>query len=47
MSAYVHPSSIVDEGAELGEGTKGWHFCHVEGSAVIGRNCSIGQNCRI
>ena len=44
MSAFVHPTAVVDEGAKLGEGTKVWHFCHVEGSAVIGRNCSIGQN---
>ena len=47
MSAYVHPASIVDEGAELGEGTKVWHFCHVEGESRIGRSCSIGQNCYI
>ncbi len=47
MSAYVHPSSIVDEGAELGEGTKVWHFCHVEGESRIGQRCSIGQNCYI
>ncbi|MDD3334036.1 MAG: acyltransferase [Eubacteriales bacterium] len=47
MSATVHPSSIVEPGAELGEGTCVWHFCHVEGSARIGRSCSIGQNCYV
>ena len=47
MSAYVHPTSIVDEGAELGEGTKVWHFCHVEGTSRIGQKCSIGQNCYV
>ncbi|MEG1676663.1 MAG: acyltransferase [Clostridia bacterium] len=47
MSAVVHPSAIVDEGAALGEGTHIWHFTHVEGSAVIGERCSIGQNCYI
>ena len=47
MSAYVHPTSIVDDGAELGEGTKVWHFCHVEGQSRIGESCSIGQNCYI
>lgn len=44
MSAFVHPTAVVDEGAQLGEGTKVWHFCHVEGTAVIGQKCSIGQN---
>lgn len=44
---FVHESSYVDEGAEIGEGTKIWHFCHVQGKAVIGRNCSLGQNVNI
>ena len=46
-SFYVHPSSIVDDGAEIGEGTKIWHFCHVLPGAVIGERCNIGQNCVI
>jgi UDP-2-acetamido-3-amino-2,3-dideoxy-glucuronate N-acetyltransferase len=41
---FVHPSSFVDEGALIGEGTKVWHFCHVMSSARIGRGCSLGQN---
>lgn len=41
---FIHPSAVVDEGAELGEGTKVWHFSHVMGGARIGRNCSLGQN---
>lgn len=44
MSAYIHPTAVVDEGAELGEGTKVWHFCHIEGTAKVGVGCSIGQN---
>lgn len=44
---HVHPSSIVDEGATLGEGTRVWHFCHIMGGAVIGRGCSFGQNCYV
>lgn len=46
MSAgvFVHASSFVDEGAQVGDGTKVWHFCHVLGSARIGRNCALGQN---
>ena len=43
----IHPSAIVDTGAKLGEGTRVWHFCHIEGTAVVGRDCSIGQNCYI
>lgn len=45
MSDYfVHPSSYVDEGAEIGTGTRVWHFCHIMGKARIGRNCNLGQN---
>lgn len=45
MSDYsVHPSAVVDEGAEIGVGTKIWHFAHVCSGAVIGENCSFGQN---
>lgn len=42
---FVHPSSIVDQPASIGPGTKIWHFCHVCSGAVIGHDCSIGQNC--
>ncbi len=45
MSAFIHPTAIVDEGAELGDDTKVWHFCHVSSGARIGRGCSLGQNC--
>ena len=38
-SYYVHPSSYVDDGAVIGEGTKIWHFSHVQQGAVIGRHC--------
>lgn len=41
---YVHESSYVDEDVQIGEGTKVWHFCHVQRGAVIGSNCSLGQN---
>ncbi|MDO9300148.1 MAG: acyltransferase, partial [Anaerolineales bacterium] len=45
MSDYfVHESSYVDEGAEIGAGTKIWHFCHVMPRACIGEHCNIGQN---
>lgn len=41
---FVHESSCVDEPAEIGEGTKIWHFSHVMPNARIGTHCSIGQN---
>lgn len=41
---YVHPSAIVEEGAEIGEGTKVWHFSHVLPKCKIGRKCVLGQN---
>jgi UDP-2-acetamido-3-amino-2,3-dideoxy-glucuronate N-acetyltransferase len=41
---YVHPTSVIDTGAVIGEGTKIWHFCHVSGSSVIGAKCVLGQN---
>jgi len=42
-SSFVHPSSIVDDGAVIGAHTKIWHFCHVSGGCVIGEHCSFGQ----
>ena len=42
--AKVHESSYVDDGAMLGDGTRVWHFCHVNKGAVIGERCSLGQN---
>ena len=45
MSNYtVHPTAIVDEGAQIGENTRVWHWVHICGQAVIGRDCSFGQN---
>jgi len=44
MNVTIHPSAIVDEGAQLGEGTAVWHFSHVCARARIGPRCSLGQN---
>lgn len=41
---FVHESSYVDAGAEIGAGTKIWHFCHIYSKAKIGQNCVFGQN---
>lgn len=43
MSIKVHPSAIVDDGAEIGEGSRIWHFVHVCGGAKVGKNVSMGQ----
>ena len=44
VSFYVHPTAIVDQPAEIGDGTKIWHFCHVMAHCQIGKGCSLGQN---
>ena len=44
MNYIVHASAIVDEGAQIGEGSRVWHFVHVCGGARIGREVSLGQN---
>ena len=44
---FLHPTSIVDENAEIGEGTKIWHFSHIQSGARIGKNCSLGQNVNV
>ena len=41
---YVHETAIVDDGAEIGEGTRIWHWCHIMKGAVVGENCNIGEN---
>ncbi len=43
----IHQSSYVDDGVEIGAGTKIWHFCHVLKGSRIGADCSIGQNVMI
>ena len=48
MSKYfVHPTSVIDDGAIIGEDTKIWYFCHVQEGARIGRKCTLGQNVNI
>ena len=44
---FVHESSYIDDDVEVGEGTKIWHFCHIQKGARIGKNCSLGQNVNI
>lgn len=45
MNNYqAHPTAVIDENAEIGSGTKIWHFSHIMSGSVIGENCNIGQN---
>jgi UDP-2-acetamido-3-amino-2,3-dideoxy-glucuronate N-acetyltransferase len=41
---FAHESAIIDEGCQIGNGTKIWHFSHVMSHCLIGENCNIGQN---
>jgi UDP-2-acetamido-3-amino-2,3-dideoxy-glucuronate N-acetyltransferase len=43
MTITIHPTAIVDDGAQIGEGTRIWHWVHVSGGAKIGARCSLGQ----
>jgi UDP-2-acetamido-3-amino-2,3-dideoxy-glucuronate N-acetyltransferase len=44
---FIHESAYVDDGAEIGPGTKIWHFCHIMKGAKIGQRCIFGQNVNI
>ncbi|HEX3773037.1 MAG TPA: acyltransferase [Polyangiaceae bacterium] len=41
---FIHPTACVDDGSLIGTGSRVWHFCHVMAGAVIGEDCSLGQN---
>ena len=41
---YAHPTAVIDEGCEIGKGTKIWHFTHIMPNCKIGEDCSLGQN---
>ena len=47
VNYFVHPSALVDEPCEIGEGTKIWHFSHVMANTKIGKKCNFGQNVHI
>ena len=44
---FVHPLAAVDDNVEIGEGTKIWHFSHVQSGARIGKKCVLGQNVNV
>lgn len=41
---FAHETAVIDDGCEIGEGTKIWHFSHIMPGCKIGKNCNIGQN---
>lgn len=41
---FAHPTAVIDEGCEIGRGTKIWHFSHIMSNCRIGENCNLGQN---
>ncbi len=43
-SYFAHPTAVIDDGCDIGAGTKIWHFSHVMPNCKVGRNCNIGQN---
>ncbi len=47
MSIFLHESSYIDEDVTIGDGTKIWHFSHIQKGSRLGENCTIGQNVNI
>lgn len=41
---FIHPTAVIDEGAQIGAGTRVWHFCHIMPTARLGEGCNLGQN---
>lgn len=41
---FAHQTSVIDEGCQIGAGTKIWHFSHIMKDCILGENCNIGQN---
>lgn len=44
MKYFAHETAIIDEGCQIGNGTKIWHFSHIMPNCILGENCNIGQN---
>lgn len=44
MEYFAHETAVIDQGCEIGKGTKIWHFSHIMKDCIIGENCNIGQN---
>ncbi|NUM82150.1 N-acetyltransferase [bacterium] len=46
-NCYINPHAVVDDNVDIGEGTKIWHFTHVQSGAKIGKKCILGQNVNV
>jgi UDP-2-acetamido-3-amino-2,3-dideoxy-glucuronate N-acetyltransferase len=44
MKYWAHETAIIDDGAQIGDDTRIWHWVHVQGNSIIGARCSLGQN---
>ena len=44
MGFFAHETAFIDDGCQIGDGTKIWHFSHIMSNCIIGENCNIGQN---
>ncbi len=44
MGYFAHETAVIDEGCQIGDGTKIWHFSHLMGGCKLGENCNLGQN---
>ncbi len=44
MDYTAHPTAVIDDGCDIGNGTRIWHFSHIMAGCVLGENCNIGQN---
>lgn len=44
MDYFAHETAVIDEGCEIGKGTKIWHFSHIMSKCKLGEKCNIGQN---
>jgi UDP-2-acetamido-3-amino-2,3-dideoxy-glucuronate N-acetyltransferase len=47
MAYFKHETAVIDEPCVIGDGTKIWHFSHIQKGAKIGENCVFGQNCNV
>jgi UDP-2-acetamido-3-amino-2,3-dideoxy-glucuronate N-acetyltransferase len=44
LAYFAHPTAVIDQGCDIGQGTRIWHFCHISAGSHIGENCNLGQN---
>lgn len=44
MSYFAHETAVIDEGCQIGDGSKVWHFSHIMPNSILGERCNIGQN---